>query len=197
MMGIGFLHRRTAGAAAGAMLLAGLAACGEDPAVPSPASVVDGLSLEAFFAGQSYSKGTVTTALFFTEDFSARFEGKRKDGRLLLDEHFSFADGDRLQRWNLGETGPGLYTGEVQTELDGGALSPPVAVTGHITPNGAVLAYDGFAPGGGETRLQFRHRMTRQSDGTVANHVTVSKFGVPLATSDVVFVKDKAALDRD
>ncbi len=187
--------RRIGGALAGALLLAGLAACGDDPADVPPASVADGLALEEFFAGASYSKGSVTTALFFTEDFTARFSGTRQDGRLLLDEQFSFPDGDRLQRWDLGMTGPGLYAGTVRTEGGDGELSPPVAVAGRLAPNGVVLDYDGYAPGGGDTLLHFRHRMTRQSDGTVANQVSVSKFGVPLATSDVVFAKDKAALD--
>jgi len=183
--------RRLARAVLAAPLL-GLAVLGGCGGLPKPDP--NGLSLPGFFEGKSVSKGTVTTALVFTEAFTAEFEGKQTGDRFQLDERFAFSDGKRLQRWDLVRTGPGLYGGTVATELKSGDLAKPMPVVGVQTQNGAVLDYDGYAPGGGSTLLHFRHEMTGRPDGTIANHVIVSKFGVPLATSDVTFAKSRAAL---
>lgn len=181
--------RRAAGAGL-ALLLALAGGCARPPD-PSPG----GFSVPAFFEGASVSKGTVTVALVSTTAFTARFEGVRKGSSLVLDERFLFEDGPRLQRWRLTEVSPGVYRGTVETQGEGERLAPPVPVEGRATRDGAVLVYDGIAPGGGGTRLGFRHVMTARPDGTVSNHVTVSKFGLPVATSAVVFAKTAAALD--
>lgn len=183
--------RKTARAVLAVPLL-GLAVLNGCGGLPEPDP--NGLSLPDFFEGKSVSKGTVTTALVFTEAFTAEFEGRQTGDRFQLDERFAFADGKRLQRWDLLRTGPGLYGGTVATELKTGHLGPPMPVIGVQTKNGAVLDYDGHAPGGGGMLLHFRHEMTGRPDGTVANHVIVSKFGIPLATSDVTFAKSRAAL---
>ncbi|MEC5381081.1 DUF3833 family protein [Aurantimonas sp. C2-6-R+9] len=182
----------TAVAGGAVILFAGLAWFAAPPRIPQPDP--DGLSLPDFFAGKSVSKGAVTTALVFTEAFTAEFDGKQTGDQFQLDERFAFADGKRLQRWDLVRTAPGLYGGTVATELKTGQLAPPMPVIGVQTKNGAVLDYDGYAPGGGGTLLHFRHEMTGRPDGTVANHVIISKFGVPLATSDVTFAKSRAVL---
>lgn len=160
---------------------------------PAPAKRFD---LIAFFSGASYSKGTVTTAFVSTDAFTAKFSGERSGRRLRLDETFTFKDGKRLQRWNLDEIAPGRIAGTVTTELKTGKPAPSVPVSGVTTVGGAVLDYDGYAPGGDDIVLHFHHAMTARSDGTVANHVTVSKFYLPLATSDVTFAKSLAALAR-
>ncbi|MEX6508811.1 DUF3833 family protein [Jiella sp. M17.18] len=146
-------------------------------------------SLPAFFDGTSYSAGVTRTALFFTDAFTARFKGVRSGSHLRLDEHFRFPDGARLQRWNLTETPSGGFSGTVTTELGTGAMAPAVPVRGFTRGDHVVLVYDGYAPGGGTTLLGFRHVMTPQPGGTVENHVTVYKFGIPVATSDVIFSK--------
>ncbi|NDV87576.1 DUF3833 family protein [Aurantimonas aggregata] len=171
------------------MLALPLAGCGD-----APAPVADGFSLADFFDGRSVSEGTVRTALLFEEPFTASFEGRRAAERLRLDERFVFEDGARLQRWDLSRSPAGVYTGTVATEDGDGKLSSPVPVTGWATEDGAVLAYDGHAPGGGDTLLRFRHVMSDNGDGTLANHVTISKFGIPVATSAVTFAKSEAAL---
>ena len=179
---------------AAVVMLGLLASCSEVPneaRVPADASK---FNLMSFFAGDSYSKGTVTTAFFFDESFTATFKGAAGDGHLTLDERFTFEDGKRLQRWNLAANPSGAYSGTVTTELKSGRPAPAAPVEGYATANGAVLDYQGYAPGGGETLLHFRHVLTMQDDGTVANHVTVSKYHVPLATSDVTFAKSLAAL---
>ncbi len=180
--------------AGGAVILLAGMAWTVAPSSRLPQPDPDGLSLPDFFEGKSVSKGTVTTAFISTEAFTAEFEGKQTGDRFQLDERFAFSDGKRLQRWDLVRTGPGIYGGTVATELKTGDLAPPMPVVGVQTKNGAVLDYDGYAPGGGGTLLHFRHEMTGRPDGTVANHVTVSKFGIPLATSDVTFAKSRDAL---
>ena len=145
------------------------------------------MSLLAFFDGRATSSGTVTTALVSTEAFTARFTGKVRGNRLRLDERFRFDDGRPLQRWDLRRVADGNYRGTVTTELDDGTMAPPVPVEGRSFAGGVVLAYDGYAPGGGRTLLGFRHVMQLVSPDRVENHVTISKFGVPVATSSVVF----------
>jgi hypothetical protein len=166
-----------------------LAGCGQ-----APAPVADGYALAAFFDGRSYSEGTVRTALVFEEDFTARFRGSADGNRMRLDERFRFADGRRLQRWDLSRSAAGVYTGTVATEDGEGRLSAPVPVAGWATADGAVLTYRGHAPGGGDMLLGFRHVMTANGDGTLANSVTISKFGIPIATSHVTFAKSRASL---
>ena len=175
------------------MGLAAASAGVDDPIRPAPLKRFD---LIGFFNGTSYSKGTVTTAFVSTEGFTAKFSGAKSGRRLRLDENFTFKDGRRLQRWDLTETAPGRITGTVTTELKTGKRAPTVPVSGSMTVGGAVLDYDGYAPGGGDTILHFHHAMTARTDGTVANHVTVSKYYLPLATSDVTFAKSLAALAR-
>ncbi|MBB4003508.1 DUF3833 family protein [Aurantimonas endophytica] len=178
------------GRLAAALVLAWpLAGCGQ-----APAPVADGFSLADFFDGRSVSEGTVRTALLLDEPFTASFEGRRAADRLRLDERFVFEDGARLQRWDLSRSRAGVYTGTVATEDGDGTLSAPVPVAGWATVDGAVLAYDGYAPGGADTLLHFRHVMSRNGDGTLANRVTISKFGISIATSKVTFARSEAAL---
>ena len=186
--------RRSAGRGlvwAALMLALSLSGCGRPPA-----PVADGFSLAGFFDGRSFSEGTVRTALVFGEAFMASFQGRRDGDELRLDERFRFADGNRLQRWNLSRSKAGVYTGTVSTENREGRLSPPVPVAGWATADGVVLTYRGHAPGGGNTLLTFRHVMTDKGDSTVANRVTISKFGIPIATSRVTFAKSEAALQH-
>lgn len=166
-------------------LAASLAGCAGSP-VPDAAGA---FAPERFFQGASVSHGEIRTAFVFREAFEADFEGKGEAGRLVLDERFHFEDGDRLQRWNLRPVGDGRYLGTVETEDGEGRLARPVPVTGFRTARGFVMDYDGFAPGGGATTLRFRHVMELQPDGSVANRVGVSKFGLPLASASVVFSK--------
>jgi hypothetical protein len=170
--------------AVAALLLAGLAACAEP--VPAP----DGkFALETFFDGASVSEGEVDTLLVFTEAITAAFAGAATNGRLELDEMFHLAQGERLQRWALTATPDGRYAGTVETAGEDGKLRPAVPVTGYRTEDGAVLNYDGYAPGGSDMLLHFRHWMRQQADGTVQNLVRISKFGLPIAGARVVFSK--------
>lgn len=162
-----------------------LSAC---QSVPPPAA--DGrFALEEFFRGSSVSRGEIRTLAFWSEDFTAGFSGETAEGVLRLDERFHFKDGERLQRWNLKRVSQGRYEGTVETENGDGALSAPVPVAGYRTSDGAVLDYDGYAPGGGGTVLHFRHWMESRPDGSVLNRVRISKFGIPIAGASVVFSK--------
>lgn len=165
--------------------VAGLAACSAAP----PPSLEGTFRLASFFDGRSKSTGEIDTLLILSETFTADFDGRAEDGRLRLDETFLLKVGERLQRWDLRETGEGRYEGTVRTADKDGRLSAAVPVAGYRTADGAVLDYDGYAPGGGSMLLHFRHWMTAQADGTVLNRVRVSKFGIPLAGARVVFSK--------
>ncbi|ORE98438.1 lipoprotein [Aurantimonas sp. 22II-16-19i] len=157
------------------------------PAAGSRPAADAALALDAFFDGQATSQGTITTLLVFREPFTARFSGRVAGNRLKLDERFRFEDGKRLQRWDLTRSRDGRYRGTVTTELGDGTMAPPASVVGWTFAGGVVLAYDGYAPGGGRTLLGFRHVMRTIAPGTVRNRVTISKFGVAIASSDVIF----------
>lgn len=150
------------------------------------------LDLLGFFEGSSVSAGETRTFLVFRERFSASFTGRRENGTLVLDERFRFPEGPRLQRWRLRDEG-GAIRGTVETEDESGRLAAPVPVTGTHEGDGVRLDYSGIAPGGGR-RLGFRHEITPNGDGTLANRVTVRLWGIPVARSRVTFAKSVAAL---
>ncbi|MFD2238627.1 DUF3833 family protein [Aureimonas populi] len=152
-----------------------------------------GFDLFAFFEGSSASRGTITTALVRREAFTATFEGRRQGDGFRLEERFAFEDGGRLQVWTLAQAGQAV-SGTVETELETGEMSEPATVSGMSGEDGVVLSYEGYAPGGGGLLLHFRHHMRAMGDGTVLNRVVVSKFGLPLATSSVIFARQAAAL---
>nr|WP_245396431.1 DUF3833 family protein [Jiella sonneratiae] len=145
------------------------------------------LSLLRFFDGRARSHGTTTPLIGRAETFTATFTGTVAGRHLSLDERFRFEDGRRLQHWDLTRTARGRYEGTVRTELGDGTMAPPVRVEGHGFAGGAVLAYDGYAPGGGRILLGFRHVMRRLGPDRVENRVTIAKFGLPIAHADVIF----------
>lgn len=147
----------------------------------------------AFFDGTSVSAGTIRTALVRGERFTADFRGTRDGGTLRLDERFHFSDGERLQVWHLTAAPDGAVSGTVETERSDGTLAAPVPVVGQTGQHGTTLRYRGNAPGGG-IELEFQHTMRAADSGTVSNHVVISLFGLPIATSTVRFAKDAAVL---
>lgn len=171
---------------AGTMAL--LVAQARDPALAGPG----GFDLFSFFEGEAASEGTITTLLVRREAFTATFAGTRHEGTFRLEERFAFEDGPRLQVWTLRAVDGG-YEGTVETEKADGTLAPAAPVRGSADETGVVLRYRGIAPGGGRA-FDFRHRMRLQGDGTLANHVVVSKFAIPLATSRVTFTRGARAL---
>lgn len=143
----------------------------------------------AFFDGASSSKGTITTLFVSTEAFTARFEGEYSEGELKLDEWFTFADGKALQRWDLFAHRDGSISGTVTTGIENGEMTEPRPVAGEYDRRRLVLDYDGYAPNGSKTLFHFHHVMERQANDTMTNDVTVSKYYLPLAHSNVTFYK--------
>ncbi|MCP1200947.1 DUF3833 family protein [Notoacmeibacter sp. MSK16QG-6] len=168
-------------------LAAMILALGLTMEVPAYAAPFD---LFSFFDGKARSEGTVNPLIGKSMPFTARFSGKLDNGKLRLVETFTFPDGEFDQIWDLRRDGITI-SGTVQTEGEDGELSDTASVNGQLLPEGAMLTYDGYAPGGGDMVLSFTHRMTARSDGTVANDVTISKFFLPLARSKVTFYPDK------
>ena len=148
---------------------------------------VPGFSLEDFFTGETFGRGYVDPLIGDRDDFDSFFEGHREGATFVLDERFVFANGERTgQVWRLIRVAPDRYVGTVS---DGAG-----AVEVRLTEDGAVVEYDGRRPGGDSPVLHFRHVMARNPDGTVTNEVAVTKFGLPLARSRVLFAKDRALL---
>ncbi|WP_147440318.1 DUF3833 family protein [Notoacmeibacter ruber] len=152
-----------------------------------PASAADRpFDLFSFFDGTARSEGIIEPLIGDTKDFTARFQGEADGTRLRLVETFDFPEGRFEQIWKLRREGNRL-SGTVRTEGEDGTLAEPVPVRGELLPGGAVLSYDGYAPGGSETRFGFTHRMTAQENGAVENRVTITKFLLPVARSIVTF----------
>ncbi|MDY8108687.1 DUF3833 family protein [Fulvimarina sp. 2208YS6-2-32] len=170
----------------GAGVLAGSLATGL--AVARDAGTIPPTPL-SFFDGTSRSHGTITTLFVSTQAFTARFEGVYARGELTLDERFTFAGGEALQRWELFAHRDGSISGTVRTQIGDGTLTAPRRVTGEYAPARLTLDYDGYAPNGSDTLFRFHHVMQPQDDGTVTNAVTVSKYYLPLASSNVTFYK--------
>lgn len=159
-----------------------------------PLSTAGSFAIDSYFDGASRSEGEIDTLFFWRETFTARFVGHREEtGEFALDETFQLRAGERLQSWRLQALPDGRYEGTVRTADRDGLMSPASPVAGYRTAEGAVLDYDGYAPGGGSMLLHFRHIMTDQRDGIVLNRVEVSKFGIPLAKAHVVFSKVPSA----
>ena len=164
-----------------------LSGCGDEPPPLTDGKPFD---LFAFFEGNARSEGMVDPLIGNAEPFTAKFEGQMRGDRFHLVESFSFPDGQFDQLWDLKREGTAL-SGTVRTENEDGELSAPVPVAGELWSNGAILTYDGYAPGGGDTRFAFTHRMTPKDDGTVENSVAIAKFLLPVARSTVTFYPAK------
>jgi hypothetical protein len=144
---------------------------------------------EDFFNGQVSGKGTVTTLFFWDEDFTNEFSGRVQGGETLIEEHFTFSDGAPKQYWRFQRLGDGRYSGDVTTEGEDGKLRGPLPIEAWLDAEGFHVDYSGHAPDSGDTQYRFRHDLTLQQDGTVVNDVSISWWGIPLASSRAVFTR--------
>lgn len=157
---------------------AGIAACLTLIAFPALAK---DLVLEKFFAGRTQAEGTFSaitgTKRSFTVDLSGRWNGRV----LTLVEDFRFADGERDRKtWRFEKLGTGLYRG-TREDVRGDTL---VTVKGNTATFSYVVELD---PSAGENLVRFSDTMVLRDDGTVLNTARVTKFGFPVANTQVQF----------
>ena len=147
---------------------------------------------EEFFNGSVSGKGTITTLFFWDEDFTNAFSGRVQQDETLIEERFTFTDATPKQYWRFQRLGDGRYSGDVTTEGKDGKLRGPQPVEAWLDKSGFHIDYSGHAPDGGDTQYRFRHDLTLQPDGTVVNDVSISWWGIPLASSRAVFTRQPA-----
>jgi hypothetical protein len=142
---------------------------------------------EEFFNGSVTGKGTITKLFFWSEEFTNEFSGEIRGDETLIEERFTFEDSTPKQYWRFQRQADGRYSGDVTTEGEDGRLRGPLPVDAWLDAGGFHLDYVGHSPDGGDTQFRFRHDLTLQPDGTVTNDVSISWWGIPLASSRAVF----------
>jgi len=168
-----------AGAALGVLAAASCAtATPEAPGgIPQPE-----LRLEAYFDGRTEAWGVFRDRSGnLRRQFTVSIDGDWDGERLILDEHFLYADGPTERRvWTIRPVGPDRYEGTA-ADVEGVA-------EGRVQGNTLIWRYDLRLPVGGRTwTVDFDDRMYLQPDGVLINHATVRKFGVRVGEAVIVF----------
>lgn len=137
---------------------------------------------EDYFSGKTRAWGFFqdrfgTIRREFTVDIDGRVDGDR----LILDEDFLYADGERANRvWTIRQVGDGVYEG---TAAD-------VIGTAHGRAVGRAMnwVYEFELPRGDSTlRVTMDDWMFLQDDEVMLNRTTVSKFGIKLGEVVIFF----------
>lgn len=145
-----------------------------------PAQARD-FTLESYFAGRTVAEGQFSAINGLKRSFKVNLTGKWNGKRLLLREDFVYADGERDRKtWSFRKTGATTYSG---TRED-------VIGTAEVTVRGNTVRFSylvDLAPGPDRTIVRFHDKMVLRPDGTVLNTAWVSKFGFPVARTEIVF----------
>jgi hypothetical protein len=154
------------------------------------------LVVEEYFAGQTRAWGLFEDRFGdlrrqFVVDIEGRWDGRE----LVLDEHFTYADGERDRRvWRIVKKDDHTYEGRADDVLG--------TATGVAYGNALNWRYDMDLKVGDNTwRVRFDDWMFLQPDGVLINRARVSKFGLEIGEVTLVFRKvanaDAAGLDYD
>jgi len=161
-----------------AVLLAGCLG----PALPGPPSPEPRFTPERWFQGRTVGQGEFRRITGGgPRRFSMVIEG-RWDGRtLLMDETFTTAEGRWNRLWTIRPLGGGRYEGRLTT---GRGLADIRAEgdTVRMRYRAEAPLSDGFVAG-------FDQALRLRPDGTVLNVADVSKWGLPVGRTTVVFRK--------
>jgi Protein of unknown function (DUF3833) len=145
--------------------------------------------LERFFLGRTVGEGGFTSSVAGIDRRLRVVTRGTWDGRTLtLVEDFFFADGERDRKtWRFTKTGEGRYEG-TREDVIGKA---DIRQQGDVV----TLTYTADVRGrdGGVTRLDFADTIARIDDRRVRNKATVSRFGIPVATVDLIFSRTTPA----
>ncbi|MDQ0313872.1 DUF3833 family protein [Amorphus orientalis] len=159
-----------------------LAGCMTTPDADVPPKV-EALTLESFFVGRTSGEGRFESDIAGVDrSFTIRTRGTWDGRTLTLREDFRFDDGETDRKtWRFTKQADGSYKG---TRED-------VIGVADVWQDGKTvrLSYDAEVVGkNGKRRvLSFEDVLVPQSRDVVVNKAIVSKYGVPVATVDVVF----------
>lgn len=121
--------------------------------------------------------------------FTVDIHGEVKDGELVLEEAFQFADGETDHRtWTIRRDGEGRYLGTA-----GDVIGEAV---GRAAGNALNWRYDMDLEMGDNTlRVTFDDWMILQPDGVLINRAWVTKFGIEIGSVSIFFKQQQPAPD--
>ena len=147
------------------------------PAQPS-------LVLEDYFLGHTRAYGMFVDRFgTIRRQFSVDIQGVIDDERLILEEDFTFDDGEQSKRvWRITPLGRGRYQGTADDVIG--------VTRGEVRGNCLKWSYDLNLPVGARTwRVHLDDVMLLQRDQVLLNRATISKFGVTIGEVIIVFQK--------
>jgi hypothetical protein len=148
------------------------------------------LVVEDYFAGRTRAWGLFEDRFGnLRRQFVVEIDG-RWDGReLVLDEHFTYADGERDRRiWRIVKTDEHTYEGRADDVVG--------TASGVAYGNALNWQYDLDLKVGEKTwRVRFDDWMFLQSDGVLLNRARVTKFGLDIGEVTLVFQRVPNAVE--
>lgn len=172
------------------VLLASLSACCLSACssmnVADYASGTPEMALEQYFPGHTTAYG-----LFYDRfqnlkrQFVVEIDGRWDGGTLLLDEDFTYSDGEKQQRhWTFRKASDGSWVGTAPDVIG--------EAHGRTVGNAYEMRYTVDLKSGSSTyRVDFDDWLFRQTADVVLNHATVTKFGFDVGQVQLAFVKKK------
>lgn len=143
------------------------------------------LRLEDYFAGSTRAYGLFEDRFGnlrrqFVVDIDGTWDGRR----LVLDERFTYSDGEKDRRvWSIEKLDEHVYRGSADDVVgEAAGLSYGNALNWRYTMD--------LKMGDGALRVKFDDWMFLQPDDVLINRAEVTKFGVQLGTVTIVFRKD-------
>jgi len=144
------------------------------------------LSLESYFQGSTWAWGIFEDRFGnLKRSFQVTIDGRMENGRLILDEHFLYDDGEQDRRiWTITPLGNGKYRGSAD-DIVGTA-------TGETAGNALNWQYQMDLPVGERRwRVRFNDWMFLQPGNVLINKAVVSKWGIRLGTVTLFFSKQR------
>ena len=169
------------GAVAMALLLAG---CASAPTPADYAAEVPKLDLRSYFNGPLTAHGLFTSRSGkVVRRFTVRMVGRWEGNQGVLDEDFSYSDGERQRRvWRLTDLGQGRYSGRAD-DVVGEAI-------GQAAGNALNWRYTLALPVDGRIwHVQFDDWMLLMDERVLLNKAVMSKFGITLGEVTLAFSK--------
>jgi Protein of unknown function (DUF3833) len=140
------------------------------------------LRLEQFLLGASSAVG------MFEDRFGAvrrrmaiTLDGRMDGATLVLDEHFTFDDGERERRvWRITPQGDAGYVATADDMIG--------VARGQATANGVAWSYRfSLRIGARRLKVRFHETFTLVSPDVMINRARVTKFGIQIGATTIVF----------
>ncbi len=140
------------------------------------------LDVFEYFDGQTRAWGLVEDRFGkVRRQFTVQILGRIEDDRLILEEDFFYADGEKSRRvWTIERTGDNTYRG-LADDVVGEAI-------GRASGNALNWSYRlDLAVGDSTWRLTFDDWMFLQSDGVLINRARMKRFGIEIGSVILFF----------